>query len=423
MTLKQTPLNEAHRAMGAKMVDFGGWDMPVNYGSQIDEHHQVRNDCGMFDVSHMRVVDIKGKGVRDFLRYLLANNVDKLTTPGKALYSCMLLENGGVIDDLIVYFMEEQWFRIVVNAGTADKDIAWMKKQATEHAKAHPECYAKSEGGAEGEVSAEVAPPEEEVKRIPNAYLFGDMSQEDAAKLIWGEEDEEQTEKPPLDIAEHPELSIIAIQGPNAREKLWTAMPGSQQLTEKLAPFSAIVVGTMFIARTGYTGEDGFEVVLPSIAAPYFWKSLSEKGVEPCGLGARDTLRLEAGMNLYGQDMDENVNPLESGLAWTVDLKSERDFIGKAALLANPPARKLVGLVLQDRGVLRGHQKVHTAHGEGEITSGSFSPTLNQSIALARVPKDVQVGDEVQVAIRDKMLTAKVVKYPFARNGKAVVSG
>jgi aminomethyltransferase len=421
MTLKQTPLNELHRAMGAKMVDFGGWDMPVNYGSQIDEHHQVRNDCGMFDVSHMRVVDIKGKGVRDFLRYLLANNVDKLTTPGKALYSCMLLENGGVIDDLIVYFMEEQWFRIVVNAGTADKDIAWMRKQAAEHARAHPECYAKGEGGAESEVSAEIAPPEEEIKRIPNAYLFGDMSQEEAAKLIWKEEGEEAAEKPPLDIADHPELAIIAIQGPKAREKLWAAMPGSQQLTEKLAPFSAVVLGTMFIARTGYTGEDGFEVMLPSIAAPYFWKTLAEKGVEPCGLGARDTLRLEAGMNLYGQDMDESVSPLESGLAWTVDLKSERDFIGKAALLANLPARKLVGLVLQDRGVLRGHQKVHTAHGEGEITSGSFSPTLNQSIALARVPKDVQVGDQVQVAIRDKMLAAKVVKYPFARNGKGLI--
>jgi len=423
------------------MVDFGGWDMPVNYGSQVDEHHQVRNDCGMFDVSHMRVVDIKGRGVRDFLRYLLANNVDKLTTPGKALYSCMLLENGGVIDDLIVYFMEEQWFRIVVNAGTADKDIAWMRKQVVEHAKAHPDCYAsgaskaeseapaeaapgdgaQNEEPAENEVSAEAAPPDEEVKRIPNAYLFGDMTQEEAAKIIFREQDEEPAEKPPLDIADHPDLSIIAIQGPRAREKLWEAMPGSKQLTEKLAPFNAVVLGTMFIARTGYTGEDGFEVMLPSYAAPYFWKSLLEKGVEPCGLGARDTLRLEAGMNLYGQDMDENVNPLESGLAWTVDLKSERDFIGKAALLASPPARKLVGLLLLDRGVLRGHQKVHTPHGEGEITSGSFSPTLNQSIALARVPKDVQAGDQVQVAIRDKMLTAKVVKYPFVRNGKGLI--
>jgi aminomethyltransferase len=347
--------------MGAKMVDFGGWDMPVNYGSQIDEHHQVRNDCGMFDVSHMRVVDLKGTGVRGFLRYLLANNVDKLTMPGKALYSSMLLENGGVIDDLIVYFIKEDWFRIVVNAGTADKDIAWMKQQSAKHS-------------------------------------------------------------PQLNIADHPELAMIAVQGPNARAKVWDALPGSQKLTENLVPFSAAEMGTMFIARTGYTGEDGFEVMIPAKSAPYFWATLAEKGVRPIGLGARDTLRLEAGMNLYGQDMDETINPLEAGLAWTVDLKSERDFIGKAALLANPPTRKLVGLVLLDRGVLRGHQQVHTAQGLGEITSGSFSPTLNQSIALARVPKEVQIGDQVQVSIRGKMLAAKVVKYPFARNGKAVVS-
>ncbi|MGO8755724.1 MAG: glycine cleavage system aminomethyltransferase GcvT [Gallionellaceae bacterium] len=361
MTLKQTPLNAAHRAMGAKMVDFGGWDMPVNYGSQIDEHHRVRNDCGMFDVSHMRVVDVKGTGVRGFLRYLLANNVDKLASPGKALYSCMLLDNGGVIDDLIVYFMTEDWFRIVVNAGTADKDIAWMKQQAAQHA-------------------------------------------------------------PQLIIADHPELAMIAVQGPNARAKVWEALPGSRKLTERLVPFSAAEMGTMFIARTGYTGEDGFEIMIPANAATFFWATLAEKGVKPIGLGARDTLRLEAGMNLYGQDMDESVSPLESGLAWTVDLKSERDFIGKAALLANPPTRKLVGLVLLDRGVLRGHQQVHTAHGAGEITSGTFSPTLEKSIALARVPTAVQIGDTLQVAIRDKMLSAKVVKYPFARNGKAVVS-
>jgi aminomethyltransferase len=358
MALKQTPLNAAHRAMGAKMVDFGGWDMPVNYGSQIDEHHQVRNDAGMFDVSHMRVVDIKGSGVRAFLRFLLANNVDKLTTPGKALYSCMLRENGGVIDDLIVYYMSEDWFRIVVNAGTADKDIAWMKQQAALHA-------------------------------------------------------------PQLDIADHPDLAMIAVQGPNARAKVWEALPGSRELTEQLIPFSAAVMGAMFIARTGYTGEDGFEVMIPAKSAPYFWAALAEKGVKPIGLGARDTLRLEAGMNLYGQDMDESINPLEAGLAWTVDLYSVRDFIGKAALLAATPARKLVGLVLLDRGVLRSHQKVHSAHGEGEITSGSFSPTLEKSIALARVPKDVQTGDTVQVAIRDKMLAAKVVKYPFVRNGKS----
>jgi len=389
-TLKQTPLNAAHRAMGAKMVDFGGWDMPVNYGSQIDEHHQVRNDCGMFDVSHMRVVDVKGAGVRDFLRYLLANNVDKLTLPGKALYSTMLLENGGVIDDLIVYFMTENWFRIVVNAGTADKDIAWMKKQAA---------------------------------------LFGNQEQNPPqSPLIRGE-----AEAPPLirggreglasslDVTDHPELAMIAVQGPNARAKVWKALPGSKELTEKLIPFSAAEMGAMFIARTGYTGEDGFEIMLPANAAPFFWNILAENGVKPIGLGARDTLRLEAGMNLYGHDMNESVGPLESGLAWTVDLTSPRDFIGKAALLANPPTHKLVGLVLLDRGVLRDHQKVQTAHGAGEITSGSFSPTLNKSIALARLPKDVAIGDTVQVAIRDKMLAAQVVKYPFARNGKGLI--
>jgi aminomethyltransferase len=387
-TLKQTPLNAAHRAMGAKMVDFGGWDMPVHYGSQIDEHHQVRNDCGMFDVSHMRVVDIRGPGARGFLRTLLANNVDKLTHPGKALYSCMLLESGGVIDDLIVYYMNESWFRIVVNAGTADKDIDWVKKQAEEF-KGH----------------------------LP----LGDAAV--ASRSAGGERSEGAMDRgvPDLTISDHPELAMIAVQGPNARAKVWDALPGSQELTKNLVPFSAVEMGTMFIARTGYTGEDGFEIMIPGKAAPYLWASLAEKGVKPVGLGARDTLRLEAGMNLYGQDMDETVNPLEAGLAWTVDLKSERDFIGKAALLDHPPVRKLVGLVLQDRGVLRGHQKVHTAHGTGEITSGSFSPTLEKSIALARVPHGVQTSDDVQVEVRDKLMNARVVKYPFARNGKSII--
>ena len=359
-TLKVTPLNAAHRAMGAKMVDFGGWDMPVNYGSQIDEHHQVRNDCGMFDVCHMRVVDAKGDGVRTFLKYLLANNADKITLPGKALYSAMLRPNGGVIDDLIIYFMTEQWFRIVVNAGTADKDIAWMKEQAQTHA-------------------------------------------------------------PKLTITSRDDLAMVAIQGPNARAKVWQVLPATKSATESLQNFQAADCGEYFVARTGYTGEDGFEVMLPKEKVEAFWYALNKAGVAPIGLGARDTLRLEAGMNLYGQDMDESVGPLESGLAWTVDLKSERAFIGKEALLANPPSSKLVGLLLLDRGVLRGHQQVHSAHGVGEITSGSFSPTLEKSIALARVPKQVQIGDSVQVAVRDKMLAAKVVKYPFARNGKGLI--
>ena len=384
MPLKQTPLNEAHRAMGAKMVDFGGWDMPVNYGSQIDEHHQVRNDCGMFDVCHMRVVDIKGDGVRVFLRYLLANNPDKLTLPGKALYCAMLRPDGGVIDDLIIYFMSEQWFRIVVNAGTADKDIAWMKQQAAEFNRHLPQ------GGAA------VA-----------------LSPASGGKLDRG--------APQLTITSRDDLAMVAVQGPNARARVWQVLPQTRAATEGLVNFQAADCGEYFIARTGYTGEDGFEVMLPKQKVKEFWYALNKAGVPPIGLGARDTLRLEAGMNLYGQDMDESVNPLESGLAWTVDLKSERDFIGKAALLASPPTRKLVGLVLLDRGVLRGHQQVQTAHGDGEITSGSFSPTLNQSIALARVPKDVQIGDTVQVEIRDKKLNAQVVKYPFARNGKSLI--
>ena len=358
--LKQTPLNAKHREANAKLVDFSGWEMPIHYGSQIEEHHVVRRDAGMFDVSHMLPVDIKGEGARDFLRRLLANNVDKLQTTGKALYSCMLHEGGGVVDDLIVYFMTETWFRLVVNAGCADKDLAWMESQRDQFA-------------------------------------------------------------PDLKILPCRDLAMIAVQGPNAAEKFWAAMPGTRELTERLKPFTAVLVGTMFVARTGYTGEDGFEVMLPTKAAPYFWQALLEAGVKPCGLGARDTLRLEAGMNLYGQDMDMTTSPLESGLAWTVDLKSERDFVGKDSLQRLPVERQLVGLVLQDRGVLRSHQKVFTPQGEGEVTSGSFSPTLSQSIALARLPQGVSIGDEVEVEIRDKRFKARVVKYPFVRNGKALV--
>ncbi len=355
-----TPLNAKHRELNAKLVDFSGWEMPIHYGSQIEEHNAVRQDAGMFDVSHMLPVDIKGDAARPFLRKLLANNVDKLTSTGRALYSCMLHEGGGVIDDLIVYYMNESWFRLVVNAGCADKDLAWIETQR-------------------------------------NAMAPG------------------------LEIKPRRDLAMIAVQGPNAAARMWAAMPGTENLTKPLKPFNAVQVGEMFIARTGYTGEDGFEVMLPAKAAPYFWQGLLQAGVKPCGLGARDTLRLEAGMNLFGQDMDEKITPFEAGLAWTVDLKSERDFIGKDALLRLPRERQLVGLLLLDKGVLRAHQKVRCAQGEGEITSGSYSPTLNASIALARVPAGVNPGDEVEVEIRDKRMKARVVKYPFVRNGKVLV--
>ncbi len=362
--LKMTPLNQVHRDMNAKMVDFGGWDMPLHYGSQLDEHHKVRQDAGMFDVSHMLPVDIKGENVRGFLRQLVANNVDKLTLPGKALYSCMLTPQGGIIDDLIIYFLSETWFRIVVNAGTADKDVAWMSKQRDALA-------------------------------------------------------------PHLDITPRRDLAMVAVQGPNARAKVWQVIPGSEAATAELKLFQSAEVGPYFIARTGYTGEDGFEIILPAAEAPVFWKALHAAGVAPAGLGARDTLRLEAGMNLYGQDMDESRNPLESGLAWTVDLKSERDFIGKQALLDTQATQQLVGLVLVDRGVLRGHQVVvgekEGKEYQGEITSGGFSPTMNQSIALARLPAPIAGNDEVHVVVRDKKLRARVAKYPFVRNGKVLV--
>ncbi len=363
---RQTPLYEIHRAAGARMVDFGGWDMPVNYGSQIDEHHAVRNEAGMFDVSHMRAVDLEGDGAREFLRYALANNVDKLTAPGKALYSCLLRPDGGVLDDLIVYFLREDCFRLVVNAGTADKDIAWLR----------------------------------------------DMIQARA---------------PQLRLTPRDDLAMIAVQGPQARAKVWQAVPGSEVASSALKPFfgvdAALPGGRFFIARTGYTGEDGFEIMVPAMHAAALWHALAAAGVVPCGLGARDTLRLEAGMNLYGQDMSEAVSPLVSGLAWTVDLNGPRDFVGKAALASAPPAQQLTGLLLLEAGgVLRAHQVVHTAHGDGEITSGTFSPTLGKSIALARLPVAVAVGDVVQVAVRDRKLAARVVKPPFARNGHALVT-
>jgi aminomethyltransferase len=374
MTLKATPLNSVHRALGAKMVDFGGWDMPVNYGSQIEEHNAVRSDAGMFDVSHMCVVDLKGSNVRGFLRGLLANNVDKLQAPGKALYSCMLNPEGGVIDDLIVYYFAEDWFRLVVNAGTAEKDIAWIRQQ--------------NDATASG---------------LSITPRRADLSDDG--------------------------IALVAVQGPNARAKVWQVVPQTQAPSEGLKPFNAVIVGDtpfgeLMVARTGYTGEDGFEIGVPASQVDALWNALAAAGVKPAGLGARDTLRLEAGMNLYGQDMDDNVSPLDAGLAWTVDLVAERDFIGKAALQRHGQKQNFVGLILREKGgILRAHQKVVAASGNaGEITSGTFSPTMQQAIALARVPLDVAVGDTVHVEIRDKKLAASVVKLPFVRNGKILAS-
>ena len=362
--LKKTVLNAAHRAMSARMVDFGGWDMPVNYGSQIEEHNAVRSNCGMFDVSHMCPVDVVGADCRQFLSRLVANDVAKLQVSGKALYAAMLNDAGGVIDDLIIYFINETRFRIVVNAGTALKDLDWMQAKV-----------------AEWKLDVTITQ-----RRDGNNPL-----------------------------------GIIAVQGPNARAKVWAVLPQTKAATEGLKPFFAAEVDQYFIASTGYTGEDGYEIMMPAGEAEALWNALNAAGVAPCGLGARDTLRLEAGMNLYGQDMDESVSPLDAGLSWTVAMKDERDFVGKAALVAAGQQKQFLGLILLDKGVLRGHQTVVTKQGNGEITSGSFSPTLQQSIALARLPLGVAIGDEVEVDIRGKLLKAKVVKPVFARNGKSVI--
>jgi aminomethyltransferase len=377
MTLKATPLNSVHRAAGAKMVDFGGWDMPVNYGSQIEEHHAVRSDAGMFDVSHMCVVDLQGHNVRAFLRGLLANNVDKLQAPGKALYSCMLNPQGGVIDDLIVYFFDETWFRLVVNAGTAEKDIAWIRE--------------RNETSGSG---LSITPRRSDI----NEHVTDDG------------------------------IALVAVQGPNARAKFWETVPAAREASEGLKPFNAVLVkdtpfGELMVARTGYTGEDGFEIGVAAGQVGALWNALAAQGVKPAGLGARDTLRLEAGMNLYGQDMDDTVSPLDAGLAWTVDLVSERDFVGKNALQRGQH-QQFVGLILREKGgILRAHQKVVGSAGNaGEITSGTFSPSMQQAIALARVPMDVAVGDTVHVEIRDKKLAASVVKLPFVRNGKVLAA-
>jgi aminomethyltransferase len=361
-----TPLYDRHRELGARLVDFGGWDMPLHYGSQIEEHHAVRRDAGMFDVSHMRVVDLDGPQASEFLRRLLANDVARLTTAGKALYSCMLNEAAGVIDDLIVYYGDRTHFRLVVNAGTADKDLAWIGRQAA---------------------AFDVA------------------------------------------VAPRRDLAMLAVQGPNARAKAAGLLPaGARAQVLRLGTFVAapleMLGGSAFVARTGYTGEDGFEIMLAAEHVVSLWNQLLAAGVRPCGLGARDTLRLEAGMNLYGNDMDESTSPLESGLGWTLVFDPPREFIGREALLAQTAAgvpRKLVGLLLEDKGVLRSHQTVYAGSaGEGQTTSGSYSPTLERSIALARIP--AASPEHVEVDVRGKRLRARVVRLPFVRHGRPLVA-
>ena len=358
---QRTPLYDLHLALGAKMVDFGGWDMPLHYGSQVEEHHQVRRDCGVFDVSHMTVIDVSGPQAMAWLQYLLANDVGRLHSNGRALYSAMLNERGGIVDDMIVY-RQEDGYRLVVNAATRDQDLAWMQAQ------------------------------------------IGQFQ---------------------VTLHERSDLAMLAIQGPHARQKITELVSQSRgTLIQQLKPFEGQYDGDWFIARTGYTGEDGLEIAMPADQAPAFFNDLVGAGISPIGLGARDTLRLEAGMNLYGQDIHQDVSPLASNMAWSIAWDpAARPFIGRAALEAERTAgvqHKLVGLVLEERGVLRAHQVVRIADvGEGEITSGSFSPTLSKSIALARLP--MATADRAEVEIRGKWYPVRVVKPTFVRHGKTLI--
>ncbi len=358
--LKQTALHSEHQRLGARLVDFAGWDMPIQYASQLEEHHAVRQGAGMFDVAHMCAVDVRGARSREFLQHLLANDVAKLKASGKALYSCMLRPDGGVIDDLIVYFCGGEHYRLVVNAGTTDKDLAWLRQHAP---------------------------------------AFG------------------------VEIQQRSDLGILAVQGPEARAKVDALLPAAlAEKTQALTPFSAAWQGETFIGRTGYTGEDGYELVVPHAELVALWGQLLAAGVRPCGLGARDTLRLEAGMNLYGQDMDETLSPLEAGLAWTLAFTEGRDFIGRAALERQKASghRQFVGLLLEGRGVLRAHMPVRFANGAiGETTSGGFAPSMKQSIAFARVAAGAEGACEVE--IRGAWVAARVVKPPFVRNGKVLL--
>jgi aminomethyltransferase len=356
--MRQTPLIGEHRAARARLVEFAGWEMPLHYGSQIEEHHAVRRDAGVFDTSHMRALDVAGDAASGFLRRALANDVAGLTAPGRALYSCLLAEDGGVLDDLIVYFLGGTRYRLVVNAATARRDRDWL-----------------------------------EGLRPAGATL-----------------------------RERDDLCMLAVQGPAAPARLRSALPEYAEAAAALQPFCAAEAGDALVARTGYTGEDGYELLLPSGEAPAAWRRLTAAGVRPCGLGARDTLRLEAGMNLYGQDMDESVTPDECGLAWTVARDPQRDFIGRAGLQQRAPRFQLLGLVLRERGVPRSHQAVRSAHGAGEITSGTFSPTLGAGIALARLPLGCAPGDALDLDVRGRWLPAQVVRYPFVRNGKSLLA-
>ena len=353
--MNKTTLFEQHKNLGAKMVDFGGWSMPINYGSQINEHKVVRSDVGIFDVSHMSIFDLSGSEQEEFLKYLLPNDVNKIKNSGRALYSPLLNNDGGILDDLIVYNLGTH-YRIISNCATRSQNHDWFLKQSKNY----------------------------DVK----------------IKLI-------------------SDLSIVAIQGPNSEYILDKI--GIYNLNT-MSDFDVKIYNSSMIAKTGYTGEEGFEVVIDNSDVESFWMDLLGAGASPIGLGARDTLRLEAGLNLYGSDMDINNNPYESNLAWTIDLiDKNRDFIGKIALedIKKDTYKELKGIILRDKGILRSHQLVEHKAGNGEILSGSYSPSFGFSIAFARLDKGH--NGEGRVKIRNNEFKVEIVSLPFIRKGKMLI--
>ena len=365
MSAQHTALHDWHVAHGARMVDFAGWEMPLNYGSQLAEHEAVRRAAGLFDVSHMRPLDVSGPDARVLLRYALANDVAKLDAePGKALYSTMLQGDGGIIDDLIVYHRGGGRYRIVLNAGGAEADTAHLQALADAHG--------------------------------------------------WR-----------VTLQKRPDLGILAVQGPTARALAATVL--AIPALADLGVFHALEQGDFFVGRTGYTGEDGVEIVAANGLLTDLADRLLVAGVRPAGLAARDSLRLEAGLGLYGQDMTTAVSPYASNLGWTVDLRAaDRDFLGRAALeaeLAAGDGARLVGLAMRD-GIPRHGYVVENASGQpcGVVTSGIFSPSLQCGIALARVDAALAPGALSAVLVRGVRRPALVIKPPFWRNGAATFS-
>jgi aminomethyltransferase len=352
--MNKTPLNKSHIELGAKMVNFSNWEMPISYSSLIEEHNAVRNTVGIFDVSHMSVFDFDGDNQVAFFEKIFANDIKKIYKDNKAIYGALLNEEGGILDDLIIYHANNK-FRLVSNCSTREQNRQWFEKHAVE---------------------------------------FG------------------------VKVMERSDMGILAIQGPDALNKILKIKEIDNQVNT-LQSFGCMFEGDKLYARTGYTGEDGLELIVPTKDINHLWDQALELGCTPIGLGARDTLRLEAGLNLYGNDMTINNHPYESNMGWTIDMSDEsREFIGKDALLSidQSKSQKIVGIILQDKGILRSGYEITHEQGKGVVLSGSYSPTLQSSIGLARV--DQGYKENGKVMIRNKLLNIDFVSPRFLGQGK-----